>query len=506
MQPLAFHCLNFMRFLILGTLLFGSAHAASVTVSVSPFYVVWEGWGVSLCWWAGVFGTREDIADALYTLTPAASVANNIQSTPWTVPALGLNIARYNVGGSSTKSYAGASMTSSGRVPQFRFMDGYWIDWASSDPASSSWDWSRDFNQRSMLQLAHKRGADKLEMFSNTPMWWMLDNHNICGAATGGTNLQAWNQKNHSVYMATVAKYARDHWGIEFNTVEPFNEPSSWWWNGITGTQEGCHFDADTMSSVIKFLREELDARGLNSIQVSASDENTYDLARDTWSKLSADARQKVGRVNTHGYQKENGRRDLLYSDVHSQGKALWNSEYGEDDASGLTLAKNLNLDFEWLHNRAWVYWQALDSGGWGLIESNPGDNWIGHINTKWYVLAHYSRHIRQGFQILQTSMGDNVVAAYDPVGHKMVIVCLNADSSAADMQFQITSSDFQVRDASQLVSRWETDIGSGKVLYAAHQDLKLSNNGYQLNASLQPKTIQTFEITQVWQVHSEIA
>jgi hypothetical protein len=43
----------------------------------------------------------------------------------------------------------------------------------------------------------------------------------------------------------------------------------------------------------------------------------------------------QVAKVNVHGYQYEGGRRDLLYTAVHSDGKALWNSEYGEDDASG---------------------------------------------------------------------------------------------------------------------------------------------------------------------------
>lgn len=53
--------------------------------------------------------------------------------------------------------------------------------------------------------------------------------------------------------------------------------------------------------------------------------------------------------MNTHGYQQGGGRRDLLYA--ATRGKRLWNSEYGEEDSTGLSLASNLNLDFAWLHN-----------------------------------------------------------------------------------------------------------------------------------------------------------
>ena len=42
--------------------------------------------------------------------------------------------------------------------------------------------------------------------------------------------------------------------------------------------------------------------------------------------------------------QQGGGRRDLLYA--ATKGKKLWNSEYGEGDASGKSLAANLNLDF----------------------------------------------------------------------------------------------------------------------------------------------------------------
>ena len=55
-----------------------------------------------------------------------------------------------------------------------------------------------------------------------------------------------------------------------------------------------------------------------------------------------------VDLVQVHGYEYGGGRRDLLYDAVRAAGKKLWNSEYGEGDASGMSLASNLNLDMRW--------------------------------------------------------------------------------------------------------------------------------------------------------------
>jgi galactan endo-1,6-beta-galactosidase len=168
--------------------------------------------------------------------------------------------------------------------------------------------------------------------------------------------------------LATVAKYASDHWDIDFASVEAFNEASSNWWKS-GGTQEGCHISSEVQQKVIEHLRPELDKRGLHNTIISASDENSYDLAITVWNSYSSASKSKVGRVNVHGYQYNGGKRDHLYKIVHDDKKALWNSEYGEGDSNGMPLAENLSLDLYWLHPTAWVYWQPFDYGGWGLIQ-----------------------------------------------------------------------------------------------------------------------------------------
>ncbi|RQM07502.1 hypothetical protein DH86_00003008 [Scytalidium sp. 3C] len=305
-------------------------------------------------------------------------------------------------------------------------------------------------------------------------------------------NLQSWNYDQHAVYLATIAKYAKDHWGFTFTSVEAFNEPSSAWWNGETGTQEGCHFDVSTQSTVIPYLRSELNNRGLTDTIVSASDENTYDLAVTTFNSLSSTALSDLGRINVHGYQYSGGRRDTLYSLASGAGKKLWNSEYGESDATGGQLVSNLMLDFVWLHPTAWVYWQALDGGGWGLIDGDNDNLQIGGPSQKYFVLAQFTRHIRPGMRIL-TGGSNYTVAAYDSTNKKLVIVAANL-ADAQYLNFDLSKFSKGGVDGA-LVTRWSTQIGSGEQ-YVKHSDTRIS--GTKFWSYFDSGTVQSFEVNNV--------
>lgn len=452
----------------------------STTINPNSGWGTWDGWGVSLCWWANVFGTRDDLADIVFT-------TNYTSLNGISLPGLGLNIARYNAGGCSSNSIGGATMKVSPKIPPFRQIEGFWQDWHDTNPASASWNWAADANQRAMLLKAKARGANLLELFSNSPMWWMCSNHNPSGANTGSDdNLPSENYERHAIYLATVAKYASDNWGIAFSSVEAFNEPSANWWTS-TGTQEGCHFAAGTQATVIGYLRSELDRRGLTSVNVAASDENTHDVATATWNSFNSTVQEQVGRVNTHGYEYGNGRRDSLYSAV--AGKKLWDSEYGEGDASGLSLARNLNRDFHSLHPTGWCYWQALDTGGWGLIRSTPGSQWIGPANRKYFVLAQYTRHIRPGMTIIDGGEG-STIAAYDSPARKLVVVTANY-GTAQWINFNLTN----FPDARGPIQSWMTATGDGP-RYQFSTNVAMSQHAFR--AWFPRNTIQTFEIQNV--------
>jgi galactan endo-1,6-beta-galactosidase len=452
----------------------------TVTVDPNTTWGVWDGWGCSLAWWASAFGTRDDLANIVFTTNYTPLNGQNL-------PGLGLNIARYNAGACLTNGIDGSVMEVSSNIPPTHQMQGYWINWFSSDPASSSWNWSADANQRSMLLKAQSRGANLLELFSDSPVWWMCYNHNPSGADDGvDDNLQSWNYDQHAVYLATIAQYARTNWGVNFTSVEAFNEPISTWWNA-EGTQEGCHFDTNTQAAVIPYLRMELDNRGLTAVKVSASDENTYDQATATWQSFNAQVKADVGRINTHGYEYGGGRRDLLYD--AAAGKKLWDSEYGESDTSGLSLTSNLNLDFTWLHPTGWCYWQPFDGSGWGLINATLSNGRIGNANPKYFVLAQYTRHIRPGMTIIESGDG-NSVAAYDPALRKVVIVTANYGTAQT-----ITYDLSNFPHAAGPVQVWTTQT-SGQTEYVSSG---FSLQGPKLfEANFPTNTIKTFEIQNV--------
>ncbi|KAG3114113.1 hypothetical protein PI125_g6718 [Phytophthora idaei] len=137
-------------------------------------------------------------------------------------------------------------------------------------------------------------------------------------------------------------------------------------------------------------------------------------------------------KVNTHGYQgleayrgpDRGGLKDL----TNKLTKSLWDSEYGEKDATGLTMAESIGLDINEMGVSGFVYWQALDSGGWGLIQSNPGDNWIGTPNpstTCWRSTRATS--VRKLLVVVTVNMGDAQTVTFDLASFAAVAGPINA-------------------------------------------------------------------------------
>ncbi|POM66063.1 LOW QUALITY PROTEIN: Hypothetical protein PHPALM_18136 [Phytophthora palmivora] len=122
---------------------------------------------------------------------------------------------------------------------------------------------------------------------------------------------------------------------------------------------------------------------------------------------------EAVGKVNTHGNDGTAAYRGpdrvALRKLVSGLSLKMSDSNYVDDDVTGLTLAQSISLDINEMGVSAFIYDQVLNSGALGLIQCNPWDNWMGEANPKYYVMAHYSRHIRQDMTI-HTSDDANVV------------------------------------------------------------------------------------------------
>lgn len=417
---------------------------ADYTVMVDPSddRGTWEGWGGSLAWWGNGIGSssyQDTYADLLFTLKP-------VRFFGVTLPGLGLNIARYNIGGGGRPSdnIGGTVDKRPSSMPWYKDIDGYWTDWYDSNPASASWDFYRDSNQRNMMWAARDRGAT-FEFFSNAPMWWMTTAKSSAGGA-----LQAWNRRDFARYLASVVAYAHSHWGVRVSSLEPFNEPSAGWWS-YPKDQEGCNLTGSVQKEILGALREELDARGLHSVTLAASDENTMTQAQATYSYFSTQrvsvngkstaVTSLIGKVNVHAYNgldpwRDNTARQSLRRAVGS--KRLWMSEYGDGEGSGMTLARTITEDLNHLRPTAWVYWQPVEPySAWGLVngaygsasdETSPTRGQPLWVYTKYYVLAQFSRFLRPGYQVVGSSDG-NTVVAYSRADSRLVLISVNYGS-----------------------------------------------------------------------------
>ncbi len=471
-----------LLFLVLASRLV--AEPSLVSINPASKQGTWDGWGASLCWWAAVFGDRTDLADAMFT-TQAVRVENEL------LPGLGLNIVRYNAGACGWRKIGEREMKKSRIIHRYRQMEGFWLDDRSSDPASDSWDWSVDAKQRNMLALAKERGVTHFELFSNSPMWWMTRNDNPSGGPKPtDDNLSPGHERNFAIYLATIARKAKDEWGIPFTSVSPFNEPNSDWWFADC-KQEGCHVSAGQQARVLPLLREELDKRGMASLPIAASEETYYDHAISTWERFDKKTRDLIGQVNVHGYQEAKGDRAKLHRLVHVEGgKRLWNSEYGDGDPSGLNMARNLHRDLAALKPTSWAYWQPVDGGGWGLIAGDMSRGRLRRVNPKWHVLAHYTRNIRPGATMLATGE-EAVVAAVDSERGRLALVLLN--DGGGEREWRIDLSRFP--GTKLTATGWITEPG-GKSRYQALENVAVQ--GKHLSLRQPKKSVQSIVVSGV--------
>jgi galactan endo-1,6-beta-galactosidase len=479
-------------------------HSSAGYVSLDPTHDVgtWEGWGSSLAWWGRAVGGTQNAdyyADLIYTTKETDGL-----------PGIGLNIVRYNVGG------GGIHQPQENQGPKLQWqMDipGYWTDPNTGDP--QNWNWSVDQNQRAMIQKARDRGANVFEMFSDSPMWWMNANRSTAGSDTGGDCLRPENYDRFAFYLAAVARYAADHWGMRFDSVEPFNEPSANWWK-YPGRQEGCHFDLATQQIVVQRLRRALNQAGLKDVAVAAADENNIDAGLNTWNAYGSATRAQVGRVNVHGYGDGTkpyhgpNRVELRRAVAIKQ---MWLSEYGDGDASGYTMADSIIRDVKELQPSAWIYWQPVEPDvaafGWGLINADYVDTHdqpstqktaLVRVNRKFFVIGQFTRYIRPGYHLIEVA-DPSSIAAYDLSSHRLVVIKVTGAASES-IHFDLSNLS-SVADTIQVIATTTTPGGSIPDWKQHSQILKLTKRSEQtlIETHLYPKSIYTFVVQGVSRV-----
>ena len=189
---------------------------------------VFDGWGISLCWWANI--------------KYPDSVKENLIELLFGKSGLQLNVARYNLGGGSDPNIK----------QNFRL--------GANMPCimnkNEDFDLENDHLQLDILDKAVKAGVDKVELFCNSPPYFMTKS----GFTNGSNNSFDCNLKKDYVnkfveflntsYNSFVKKYP-------IVSIDPFNEPSNPFWTTDVN-QEGCFYDYKTRKEILTKLKQKL--------------------------------------------------------------------------------------------------------------------------------------------------------------------------------------------------------------------------------------------------------
>jgi O-glycosyl hydrolase len=421
--PLAVLRLFVFAFLLVGSV--GASADTLVRIDPSQRSLPFEGWGVSLAWWAKVVGSFPDAYRNDY-----------IEKIFDPEKGLGLTVVRYNIGG--------------GENPDLHMLP-FRADMEGFEPAPGQWNWDADAGQRWVLRQAKAHGATLFEAFANSPPYWMTVSGSVTGAECGLelkglcvraviepdmlNNLARAHEDDFAQYLATVVAHIEKQDGIAFRTLEPLNEPSSlWWWYGHN--QEGCHVDRAAQARIVQATGRALTSRGLTTT-VSASDENDIDDALATFRSFDQDTRSFLSQVNTHSYN--GSKRKVLADSVTEAGKRLWQSEYGDGDPTGMTLSEAILADLRQMHPAAWIYWQAVDGPDWGLLTNEmDGKPSPPERGRKYWVMANYSRFIRPGAVFIDTD-DEQSVAALNSKDGSLIVVSTNASRRSKDVSYDLS-------------------------------------------------------------------
>ena len=457
---------------------------------------IFEGWGTSLCWWAHRIG----YSDVLTEKSADLFFGEN---------GLNLNIMRYNIGGGDDPTHTHIKRTDS-KVPG-------WLKY-DKDKDEYIYDYNADRNQLNVLKAAYKKaGKDAfVEVFSNSPPYFMTKS----GCSSGNfnpneNNLKEECYKDFAEYIADVTEYINNVLNIKVSSVSPMNEPNTDYWKHFSEKQEGCHYDCgESQNRIILETAKAIKNKGLNNIQIVASDETSTDKQLEEYLNYTDEVKAVIDRVSTHTYGTD--KIAELGKLMKEEKRNLWMSETDWSDTAGknagemgaaLWLAKKIIFDINNLSPSAWVIWLTIDhhkskdgylgnkdsgfpstkKGYWGLAFAEHDKKEI-VLTKKYYAMGQFSKFIRPGDTIIHCN--DNTLAAFNSKTNEVKIVCVNC--SAKELPITVDLTDFKKSNRNVKVIRTSGNLENGENL-AVLNDLELTDNTF--STDLKGNSVTTFII-----------
>ena len=332
-------------------------------------------WGTSLCWWANIIypeHIKEQITELLFGST-----------------GLELDIVRYNLGGGSNHEIK-QNFRLGAEMPCIKNKDG-------------TFDLLNDKLQLSMLDASIAKGVKEVEIFSNSPPWWMTKS----GVTNGkylDCNLKDDNIEDFTSFLSDSYNLLRSKYPIV--SIDPFNEPSNPFWSPNVN-QEGSFFGYYKRWKIIKSLKNKN-----KDIFLSGVDEFSIGFAL-FWYIFSP--RNLIDRINLHGYRLSYKDYIFYFDDFNIwkrilrwlTKKPIWMSEYGmgynDTIPDSLPLGRKIFNDLKLLSPEGWIYWQAVEDmngSNWGLLQINFSDPTEIKIQKQYYIFKHFTKNIKRGDEL----------------------------------------------------------------------------------------------------------
>lgn len=388
-----------------------------------------KGFGTSACWWSQYCKGQaaEDISELLYGKS-----------------GLGLNIYRYNVGGSTDD-------TNFRVANQWRRTDSmYCFD---KEKEEGYYNFERDKTAVDFMKLCLSKGnIDTLILFANSPHWSLTGTGQASGSLLYHTcNLPKMNYKKFADMLLDITEHFLNE-GLPIKYISPINEPQ-WKWGGSYVWQEGCHYETEELIEVYHIFAEEIIKRGL---PVKLYGPESGEIFGKTEEYLNAmlkdDAIMSVTDIFAyHSYHSDGnpearvkfknemvGKHSELRFDM-SEWCELPNKNHTKDFKGALITARIIGQDLVFGGAESWTAWVAVNQteiheDGFDYADSFLSSNddfseW--YIAERFYAMAHFAKFIPVGSVCLDTGFfpeesNDFNVFSFRTPDRKTVTVIVN--------------------------------------------------------------------------------
>lgn len=447
-----------------------------LTVTIHPSETRQEiiGFGASDAWSTQFVGKnwpeakRQQMADWLFSkeLDPSGNPKG-----------IGLSMWRFNLGGGSQEQGAQSDINDEWRRAE-SFLSG-----------NGQFNSSAHQGQRWFLAAAKDRGVEHFAAFVNSPPVYLTKNNKAYNSGGSSANISSENYSAFADYLVESLELLNQDDNIQFDFVNPFNEPQ---WDWTNPSQEGSPWRNSEIANFVRILNARLESTALpTEIQIteaaqlnfltgsgrSGRDNQLLNFFDNSQSNYVGDLSKVSKLVAGHSYYTTWGLSDfvelrqLVAQEVAKYpGLGFDMSEYcplednpeinGNGRDLGIDMAlycsRVIHTDLVEANARSWQWWLAISpydyKDGLVYIDKNKNDGDVLDSKMLW-ALGNYSRFIRPGAQrivvsrsdlrnTLQTLDGIMVSAFQDTTSGKFISVVINYSGNTIPVNFKLAEGD----------------------------------------------------------------